>query len=143
MSVRGRGRAAAMMVGFATAMVLAGCGSSDSSGDGKPAAKSSPSETPSESATGTKVTVSEKEFSIQLSPSSFSPGTYTFSVKNDGSFPHNLAIAGPGVGTEKSDTVQGGQSTALTVKLQKGTYQLWCAVPTHKEKGMKTSITVS
>jgi len=37
----------------------------------------------------------------------------------------------------------GGQSGSLTVTLQKGTYQLWCGVPGHKDKGMAASITVA
>jgi len=37
----------------------------------------------------------------------------------------------------------GGQSGSLTVTLQKGTYQLWCGVPGHKDKGMVTTITVA
>lgn len=136
----GQGRAAAALVAVAAAVLLAGCGSSDSSGAAKPADKTSAA--PSGKATGTPVTVSEKEFSMKLSTSSFTSGTYTFSIKNHGSYPHNLAIAGPGVASKTSATLQGGQSGTLTVALEKGKYQLWCAVPTHKEKGMHTTITV-
>ena len=46
---------------------------------------------------GTSVGVVEKEFSITLDKTGFTPGDYTFAIQNQGSFPHNLTIEGPGV----------------------------------------------
>lgn len=48
---------------------------------------------------------------------------------------HRLAAAG----TEALATVltlAGGASTRLSVPLQSGSYQLWCPVDAHKERGM-------
>ena len=39
--------------------------------------------------------------------------------------------------------VQPGESGQLTVTPQKGTYELWCSVPGHKELGMDLKIQVS
>jgi len=53
-----------------------------------------------------------------------------------------LGDQGPGVDTKKSPTVPGGQSGSVTVALQKGSYELWCSVDSHKDKGMDLTITV-
>ena len=92
---------------------------------------------------GTNVGVTEKEFSITLDKTSFSPGTYTFAIRNQGQYPHNLKISGPGVSSAASPIMTGGNSGSLTVTLQKGSYQLWCGVPGHKDKGMLTTIKVA
>jgi len=131
---------AGLAVMAVAALLLSGCGGGDSSSSGG----SSPSETTSSSASqGTPVTAVEKEFSITLSPSTFSAGTYTFNVENQGSFPHNLTINGPGVDTQATPTIEGGQTGELTVTLQKGSYELWCSVDSHKEQGMDITIDVS
>jgi uncharacterized cupredoxin-like copper-binding protein len=91
---------------------------------------------------GSGVGVIEKEFSITLDKTSFTPATYTFTIHNQGSFPHNLTIEGPGVDTKASPTLGGGESGSLTVALQKGTYELSCSVPGHKDRGMDMKITV-
>jgi hypothetical protein len=93
-------------------------------------------------AVGTGVGVTEKEFSITLSQASFSPAGYTFTIQNKGSFSHDLNIQGPGVDTKTSPTLSPGQSGMLTVALQKGSCELWCSVPGHKDKGMDLTIKV-
>ena len=122
------------------ALLLSGCGGGgSSSSDG-----SSPSESTSSSASqGTPVKAVEKEFSITLSPSTFSPGTYTFNVENQGSFSHNLTIKGPGIDSQATPTIEGGETAQLTVTFQKGSYELWCSVDSHKDQGMDVDIDVS
>jgi uncharacterized cupredoxin-like copper-binding protein len=122
------------------ALLLSGCGGGDSNSSDS----TTPSETTSSSASqGTPVTAVEKEFSITLSPSTFSPGTYTFDVENQGSFDHNLTIEGPGVDSQATPTIGPGESAQLTVTLQKGSYELWCSVDSHKDEGMDINIDVS
>ena len=124
------------------ALLLGACGGSSNP---SPSAASSPSAAApitSAPAAGTSVGVVEKEFSIALDKPSFTAGSYTFSIKNDGSFPHNLIVEGPGVDKQKSATAPGGGSSSLTVTLQKGSYELWCGVDGHKDKGMDITITV-
>ena len=91
---------------------------------------------------GTSVGAIEKEFSITLDKASFTPGDYTFTIQNQGRYPHNLTIEGPGVDRKASPTLSTGQSGSLTVALQKGSYELWCSVPGHKDRGMDIKITV-
>lgn len=107
------------------------CGGGDAAGTG------------GASATGTPVAVSERDFSIELPHDSLAPGTYTFDVTNEGTLPHDLAIAGPGLGQEISDTIAPGESGSLTVTLEEGTYTLWCTVGDHRSRGMETMIEVA
>jgi len=95
------------------------------------------------SAEGTVVTVTEKEFSIELSQSDFTPGTYTFTVDNEGQGPHSLHIVGPGLEDQGTSTIASGGTSSLTVTLGSGSYELYCSLPGHKENGMDITITVS
>lgn len=123
---------------------LAGCGGGGNTGSAPSGASSAASSAPSSSVGGgaTTVAVAEKEFSINLSRQGFKPGSYTFQVTNQGQFPHNLTVEGPGVDKKATATLQGGQKGAVTVTLQAGTYELWCSVDSHKAKGMDMKITV-
>ncbi len=134
--------AGARVLSVAVAALLLGACSSTSDTTATPSATSSPSAAAPAPA-GTTVDVTEKEFSITLSQTSFTAGAYTFKIDNKGSFPHNLAIEGPGVDKQVSPTLGGGSSGSLSVTLQKGTYELSCAVPGHKDKGMDMKITVT
>jgi uncharacterized cupredoxin-like copper-binding protein len=94
-------------------------------------------------AAGTAVTATEQEFSITLSAKTFKAGAYTFTVHNAGKYPHNLTIEGPGVDKKTSPTMPGGGTGTLAVTLAKGSYELWCSVDSHKDKGMDMKITVT
>ena len=138
--------AGARFVTAALAVLLLGACGGTSTNTATPSGASSPTATsPSPSsatAVGKNVGVTEKEFSITLSQKSFSPASYTFAIQNKGSFPHNLNIEGPGVDTKTSPILSPGQSGMLTATLQKGSYELWCSVPGHKDKGMDLTIKV-
>jgi plastocyanin len=136
--------AGARVVTMAVAALLLGaCSSTSANNTTAPSASSSPTAAATSGASsGTSVNVTEKEYSITLSQATFNPGTYTFTIKNTGSFSHNLAIQGPGVDQKTSPTIGPGQSGSLTAALQAGSYELWCAVPGHKDRGMDMKITV-
>jgi uncharacterized cupredoxin-like copper-binding protein len=86
--------------------------------------------------------VTEEELSIMLPRASFSPAGYTFTNQNKGSLPLNLTIEGPGVDTNASSAFSPGQSGMLTVTLRKGSCELWCSVPGHRDKGTDLTIKV-
>ncbi|MDL4816032.1 hypothetical protein [Actinomadura opuntiae] len=91
----------------------------------------------------TTVTVTEKEYSLKLSQTTFKPGPYIFIAKNTGSMEHALAISGPGITNAKvTPGISPGQQTKLNLSLQPGTYQLWCPIDDHRSLGMETKITV-
>jgi plastocyanin len=79
-----------------------------------------------------RVKVTLEEFKIGLSTTKLSPGKVTLAVADKGSYPHQLAVSGPGVNTR----------TPLTVTLKKGSYRLWCPVGSHASMGMKLTLKV-
>jgi uncharacterized cupredoxin-like copper-binding protein len=89
-----------------------------------------------------EVKVSEVEWKINLPKTTFSTGTYTFDVSNDGKVEHDLTIEGEGV-KKATPTISGGKSAKLTVDLKPGTYDFFCAVPGHKQLGMDEKVTIS
>jgi plastocyanin len=135
----------------AGALVLVGvaaCGGGSSAG--APAAINPPATSPASAGGGGgggsqshTVTVTETEFHLALTQSSFTPGTYTFIAKNAGSTTHALAINGPGVANRSTGDLNPGQSASLTVTLAKGTYDIYCPVGEHKMLGMDAHVTVT
>jgi uncharacterized cupredoxin-like copper-binding protein len=140
-------RVAAAGVAAAAGLILAGCGGGGNSSSAPTATSSGPA-APTASASsaggqGITVTVDEVEFKLNLSTTTFKPGTYTFVAKNAGQVTHALQIEGPGVEDRKTGNVSPGGSAMLTVTLQKGSYELSCPVDGHKGLGMDTHITVA
>ena len=67
-------------------------------------------------------------------------GEVTIEFMNDSGIPHNVEVEGNGV-EEVSDTITEG-STTLTLTLEPGEYEFYCAVPGHREGGMEGTLTV-
>jgi uncharacterized cupredoxin-like copper-binding protein len=111
---------------------MAGCGGGSTS--------SAPS---TATASGSSVAVTESEFSITLPSNTMKVGSYTFKVTNKGQFAHNLTIDGPGVKDKATPTLSPGSSGDVTVNLQKGTYDFYCSIDSHKDKGMDDKVQVS
>jgi len=127
------------------AVALAGCGSSSgssSSAASVPAAAGG-STTMASGGSGTSVGVTLKDFSSTLAGGdSLKPGTYTFTVANQGPSAHNLTIEGPGVDNQATPTFGSGETKTLTVTLKDGKYDFFCSVPGHKQAGMNVDVTV-
>jgi plastocyanin len=87
------------------------------------------------------IQVSATEFAFDPSEISAEPGEITFELTNDGGAPHALEIEGNGV-EEASETIDGGDSTSLTVDLDEGTYEIYCPVGDHEDRGMVGTLTV-
>lgn len=144
-------RAAGAVAGIAAAVVLAGC-SSGSGGSSAAGTTSAPSSSAAErspaGASGagqgqaTTVEVKASEYSFSLPTTTFSPGTYTFTMANDGHATHAMEIEGPGVAGQKSSIAGPGGTTTLTVTLQSGSYTLYCPVGNHRQLGMQANLTV-
>lgn len=128
----------AVLGGGALLVILSACGQSGSTGTAPPSSTAAGSAT----ATAT-VNVTESEFAIDASPTSLPAGSVTFAISNTGAASHDVVVKGPGVDNVASALVSPGGTGSLTVTLQPGTYELYCNVPGHKDKGMDTTITVT
>jgi plastocyanin len=95
----------------------------------------------SASDTGIPVEVGEHEYSITLPRKNFTPGTYTFVVDNTGRAGHDLTIKGPGV--EVAKIMPAGSQAEVVVALRPGTYELWCSIDNHRDRGMRQTVTVA
>lgn len=123
-------RLLAIVTGLFLAIGLAACGSEEEE-----------SSTPSGTSLQT-VQIGETEFKLQ--PSSVTvdkPGIYTFHAVNNGTTDHALEIEGEGLETE-TENIAPGDSADLKVELKKGSYEMYCPVADHKDRGMKGSIAV-
>jgi uncharacterized cupredoxin-like copper-binding protein len=89
-------------------------------------------------------TIEVKETEFTLKPAEITveePGTYVFKAVNSGSTVHALEIEGQDI-EEETQEIQPGQSAELKVKLEAGTYELYCPVDGHKEEGMEGKVIV-
>jgi uncharacterized cupredoxin-like copper-binding protein len=103
------------------------------------------STTPSASgATVAKVDVEETDFAIDpKNPRIAKTGVVRFNVKNAGKALHALEVEGPD-GEKETDGIEPGKSATLEVGFSKaGTYEWYCPIGDHKDRGMKGKITVA
>ena len=89
------------------------------------------------------------EFTIEGSEFKFSPSTISVSkgdkvkitFKNTGTVVHNLVIDGLGVSTK---TIPNGQTDTVEFTADKtGTFEFYCSVDAHRQKGMEGKATVA
>jgi len=88
------------------------------------------------------VTMSAVEFAFQPSTASVASTSVTFNLRNDGQFPHNIAIDGRS-GSIFPNDLTAGQSASATVNLPAGTYTFYCPVDAHRDRGMVGTLTVA
>jgi plastocyanin len=92
------------------------------------------------SAAAAPVTVALSEFAI--SPADIMvPAGGSIEVTNNGTIPHNLAITDTELIT--SDLDAGASETLDLSSLEPGTYEVFCAIPGHKDSGMVGSLTIT
>jgi plastocyanin len=67
------------------------------------------------------------------------PGTYTFSLRNDGNEQHNFTIKGVG-GTQNAAP---GETKTVELTLKPGNYEIICTVDNHEQQGMFGTLNVA
>jgi len=132
-------------------VVLAACGSDDSTSTSAASDTSSTAATTDTSSTessttastggGETVSIGETEYKLDPSDATVKAGEVTFDVSNNGATTHNLEIEGNGV-EEVTDSLSPGDSGKLTVDLKPGTYEMYCAIDGHRDLGMEGEVTV-
>ncbi len=126
---------------LAVAVVLAGCGSSNSSSSG--GSNVAGASTSSQASSGGQLTLSETEFKITpASPNVAHTGTITITVNNAGAVTHALAVQTP-TGVVKTGPIAPGASATLKVDAaQAGKYTFYCPIPGHRQAGMQGVLVV-
>ena len=132
---------------FATAALIAGCGSA---GDGphtrRAAASLRGGPNPAAAYPGgpAVVRLSETEFTITPGiPRVSRTHVVEFQVTNNGSVTHEIAVRTP-FGVLKSEPIAPGQQGGLTVDLVRpGTYAFYCPLHDHRRKGMQGTLVIT
>jgi plastocyanin len=122
----------AAIVVLAASAILGACASSQ---------KATGATTYTQTDKGVQVQVLLDEYKIHM-PTTIPPGEVTFTIKNTGSHRHNFEINGQGVDAKLMHDLEAGQAADLHVRLEPGTYKVWCPVGPHKSMGMRLDLTV-
>jgi plastocyanin len=121
---------------------VVGCGAGGGSAGGGGGAEDA--QAPSGAKESVLKTIRVKETEFALKPAEITlqkPGTYLFKAVNSGGTVHALEVEGQGI-EEVTEEIQPGQGAELKVKLEAGTYELYCPVDGHKEEGMEGKVIV-
>ena len=81
------------------------------------------------------------EFAIEM-PATVPAGTTTFSIINQGGVTHSFKIAGEGLERELSTKLTPGELEKIEIKLEPGTYHVYCPVGDHSNYGMSLNLEV-
>jgi uncharacterized cupredoxin-like copper-binding protein len=128
-------------LGIAAALALGACGGGGSGGaTAKPAAPAGTPATTDLAATGTALSIEAHEFSLSPSDLHAAAGNVAIQYTNAGAIQHTLMI--DGVAGFKLDVAKAGDVDTATVKLEPGTYTLYCDIPGHRQAGMEDHLTV-
>jgi uncharacterized cupredoxin-like copper-binding protein len=132
----------AQIIGVVLILVgVLGCGAG---GGGAGGGATEDAQAPSGAKESVLKTIRVKEVEFALKPAEITlekPGTYLFKAVNSGGTVHALEVEDQGI-EEETEEIQPGQSAELKVKLEAGTYELYCPVDAHKEEGMEGKVIV-
>ena len=137
---------ALVLIAIVIPLALAACGDDDDDDTGAATSETTTEETTTDDTAqtgggGEEVTISETEFALDPADPTVAAGEVTITATNDGATVHNLEVEGEGV-EEITDDLDAGQSGELTLDLEPGTYEIYCAIGTHAEQGMEGTLTV-
>lgn len=88
-----------------------------------------------------KVQVSVSDKNIEM-PASLPAGKTLFTVTNTGKREHSFGIAGPAGDKVLEKTLKPGESGALELRLDSGTYRIYCPVDQEKGEGTQIALVV-
>ena len=131
-------------VAAAITLGLAACGDDDdeetagtTTGMGTQAEQAPPDEPPTET-----VRLTETEFKIEPADVEVAEaGVVKFRVENAGAFPHALEVESEDL-EEETEHISPGETATLAVDLPAGSYELYCPIGDHEDRGMVGTLTV-
>ena len=112
--------------------------STETAGGGSTLATATPGATPEANVVQVELT----EFEIRM-PNELPAGSTTFEVTNIGAIEHNFEVEGQGIEREFEENLQPGENGTLQVDLEAGTYEVYCPVGNHAERGMRLELSVT
>lgn len=130
-------RVGVVAVGLAAILGLGACSGSGS--DGKDEAKDAGRIT-EDAGPSSALRVEAGEFSLAPADLKAAPGAVAIEYVNVGAIAHTLVI--DGVSGLKLEVTSAGDVDKGTVKLEPGTYTLYCDVPGHRQAGMAAPLTI-
>lgn len=128
------------VLGMAAALALGACGGGDGGATAKPASTAATPAATDPAATPAALSIEAREFSLSPSDLHAGAGSVAIQYKNAGAIQHTLMI--DGVAGFKLDVAKAGDVDTATVKLEPGTYTLYCDIPGHRAAGMEDHLTV-
>jgi uncharacterized cupredoxin-like copper-binding protein len=134
----GRGPACTVAM---VALLAVGCGEKRSESPGAKATTTSPKTVPEPTGQVVdRVTVTETEFRLDPQDTRVNAGVVVFTARNAGSTAHALEVEGP-KGEVETDEIAPGKSATIKVDLTApGTYEWYCPVDGHKDRGMRGTL---
>jgi plastocyanin len=128
-------------LGIAAALALGACGGGGGGGaTAEPAPTAATPAATDPTATGTALSIEAHEFSLSPRDLHAAAGNVAIRYTNAGAIQHTLVI--DGVAGFKLDVAKTGDVDTATVKLEPGTYTLYCDIPGHRPAGMEDHLTV-
>jgi plastocyanin len=128
-------------------LALAACGDDDDDDTAAAPETTTAEETTTDDTAGTgggggeSLTISETEYALDPADPTVAAGEVTITAVNDGATVHNLEVEGNGV-EEITDDLNPGDSGELTLDLEPGEYEIYCAIGSHAAQGMEGTLTV-
>ena len=135
-----------LLTTLALVVAVTACGGDDDDEDSEePAAEETTTEDTGGGGGGDAVTITLAadpggDLAFDQTELTAAAGEVTIELVNESGLPHNVEVEGNGV-EEVSETITEG-STSLTLTLEPGEYEFYCAVPGHREGGMEGTLTV-
>lgn len=131
-----------LLTALALVMAVAACGGDDDDEAEEPTAEATTEDTGGGGGGETLMLAADPGGALAFDQTELSgaAGALTIELMNDSGIPHNVEIEGNGV-EEVSETISEG-STSMTLTLEPGEYEFYCAVPGHREGGMEGTLTV-
>ena len=130
------------LTALALVVAVAACGGDDDDDSEEPAAEATTEDTGGGGGGETLMLAADPGGALAFDQTELTAaaGEVTIEFMNESGIPHNVEVEGNGV-EEVSDTITEG-STSLTLTLEPGEYEFYCAVPGHREGGMEGTLTV-
>jgi plastocyanin len=125
-----------MLAVVALSLAVAACGGDDDDEADEPAAEETTGDTTGGGGGTTLELAADPGGALAFDQTELTApaGEVTIHLTNDAQIPHNVEVEGNGV-EEVSDTITG-SDTSLTLTLEPGEYEFYCAIPGHREGGM-------